>query len=126
MCTSSHSSQSPGFTVKGENIQGRSTGAEGPSLRRVRHPTATVRNRQQPTVLCGSREGSLSANMILLASQNFLNHQSLKDNKSAGNWPDGNWEELPIEFCEDGVDGVQKMTSDSEVSCAKELREVEI
>ncbi|GKB00248.1 hypothetical protein Tco_0828241 [Tanacetum coccineum] len=24
---------------------------------------------------------------------------------SYADWPDGNWEELPIEFCEDGVDG---------------------
>ncbi|GKA79892.1 hypothetical protein Tco_0786488 [Tanacetum coccineum] len=23
------------------------------------------------------------------------------------NWPDGNWEELPIEFCKDGVDGFE-------------------
>ncbi|GJV39000.1 hypothetical protein Tco_1417440 [Tanacetum coccineum] len=50
----------------------RSPTAEGPSFRRVRHPTAVARNRQRPAVMCGSGEGSSSANIILLASKNFL------------------------------------------------------
>ncbi|GKD75025.1 hypothetical protein Tco_1333307 [Tanacetum coccineum] len=55
-----------------ENTQERSTTAGRPSLRRVRRPTATARNRRRPTVMCGGEEGSRLANRILLASQNFL------------------------------------------------------
>ncbi|GJZ45843.1 hypothetical protein Tco_0593439 [Tanacetum coccineum] len=45
-----------------ENAQGRSAAAEGPSLRRVWRPTASARNRRRPTVMCGSGEGTSSAN----------------------------------------------------------------
>nr|GEU32937.1 hypothetical protein [Tanacetum cinerariifolium] len=62
-----------------DNAQGRSTAAEGPSLRRVWCPTAATRNRRRPTVLCGGGEGRSLANMILLASHNFLNHQICDD-----------------------------------------------
>nr|GEV26828.1 hypothetical protein [Tanacetum cinerariifolium] len=50
----------------------RSATAEGPSFRRVRRPTAVARNKRRHTFMCASEEGNSSANIILLASNNFL------------------------------------------------------